>query len=261
MRKRTLTLVESQLNEGAATQLDRVRAQADLQSTQADLPTFIAGFNASAIAIAALLDQPAKGILQGMQRGAAQPWPRNNRAKGVPANLLRNVPSVRARERELAASVAAIGVEEAQLYPALNISGSVGVGSADRWQFGPELTFPVFNRQVLRARRDQAIAAAKEAELNWRSAVVQSMEQVEVSTSNLSNRRRQVALLQKSVASQEKSLELTRSVYENGALSLLDLIETERSTLGLQLSLAAARRDAATAWVQLQIATGRGWNT
>ena len=260
LRQRTLSLVESQLNEGAATRLDVIRAQADLEATQADLPGFIAGFNASVFAIAALLDQPNRDILGQMQRGAPQPWPRSDRANGVPANLLRNVPAIRVQERQLAASVAAIGVAEAQLYPSLTLSGSIGAGTTDRWSFGPEISVPVLNQPLLRARRDEAIAVAKEAELNWRSAVVRSVEQVEVAASNLSNNRRQVSLLRKSVASQERSLELTRGVYQNGAVSLLDLIETERSTLGLQVSLAAARRDAANAWVQLQVATGRGWN-
>ena len=261
LRRKTVDLVQSQLDAGAATQLDLVRAEADFQATQADLPGFVAGFNASVFAIATLLDQPNAGIHQRMQRGAAQPWPRSNRAKGTPANLLRNVPSVRAREMQFAASVANIGVAEAQLYPSLTLNGSVGEGTNDRWSFGPELVVPLFNQGALRARRDQAVAAAKEAELNWRSSVRQSVEAVEVSASNLRNQRRQVALLRQSVASQERSLELTRSVYENGALSLLDLIETERATLGLQISLATAVRDAANSWVQLQIATGRGWNT
>ena len=261
LRRRTVDLVQLQVDEGAATQLDLVRAQADLQATQADLPGFIAGFNASAFAVATLLDQPLKGIHRDMQAGAAQPLPRRNRSAGTPANLLRNVPRVRASERQFAASVAAIGVAEAQLYPSLTLSGSVGGGTAKRWSFGPELAIPVLNRGILQARRDQAVAAAKEAELNWRNAVRQSVQSVEVSASNLSNQRRQVNLLRQSVASQEKSLALTRDVYENGALNLLDLIETERATLGLQISLATALRDAANSWVELQIATGRGWNT
>ena len=260
LRQRTVELVQSQVDAGASTQLDLVRAQADFQATQADLPGFIAAFNAATFAVATLLDEPVKDIHHDMQRGAAQPWPRANLSTGTPANLVRNVPRVRASERQFAASVAAVGISEAQLYPSLTLSGSVGVGSADRWGFGPELAVPVLNQGALRARRDQAIAAAKEAELNWRNAVRQSVQSVEVSASNLSNQRRQVSLLRQSVRSQERSLELTRTVYENGALSLLDLIETERATLGLQISLATAVRDAANSWVQLQIATGRGWN-
>ena len=259
LRRRTVDLVQSQVNEGAATRLDLVRAQADFQATQADLPGFIAGFNAATFAVATLLDQPVKGIHRQMQRGAAQPWPRATRSTGTPANLLRNVPRVRASERQFAASVAAVGVSEAQLYPSLTLSGSIGGGTVERWGFGPELTIPLLNQGVLRARRDQAIAAAKEAELNWRNSVRQSVQSVEVSASNLSNQRRQVNLLRQSVRSQERSLSLTRGVYENGAISLLDLIETERATLGLQISLATAVRDAANSWMQLQIASGRGW--
>lgn len=261
LRRRTLGLVDSQFNDGAATKLDVVRARADLEATQADLPGFIAGFNASVFAIATLLDEPGRKIMDGMRKGAGQPWPRADRAVGVPANLIRNVPVIRAQERQLAASFAAIGVAEAQLYPSLTLSGNIGTGTADRWSFGPEISVPILNQPVLRAQREQAIAAAKEAELNWRSTVISSVERVEVAASNLSNTRQQASLLRQSVTSQEQSLELTRSVYQEGALSLLDLIETERATLALQISLATARRDAANAWVQLQVATGRGWNT
>ncbi|MEI9890146.1 MAG: TolC family protein [Caulobacteraceae bacterium] len=64
----------------------------------------------------------------------ARPWRRAGRsprgpdgvAVGIPADTLRQRPDVRAAERSLAAASAQIGVQQAQLYPALSISGNLG---------------------------------------------------------------------------------------------------------------------------------------
>ncbi|MGH1412914.1 MAG: efflux transporter outer membrane subunit [Pelagimonas sp.] len=257
-REETLDLVKFQVNEGAASQLDLARADADLQATTAELPNFIAGFNAAVFAIATLIDVRAQSIFADMQRGAPLPWPGRTPSTGTPANLLRNIPSIRTAERSFAAAVASAGVAEAELYPSLTLSGNVSVGDTESWSFGPLLSFPVLSHGLRRATRDQAIAAAKEAELLWRSAVLTAVESVEAASSNLAQSRRRVQLLRGSVAAQETTLNLSRSVFTDGDLDLIDLLETERSTLDSQVQLAQAVQDVAISWVELQIATGRG---
>lgn len=259
-RQQTLNLVEQRRQVGAASQLELVQSRADLESAQADLPGFTAGFEAAVFAMATLLAEPAAPLMQRMQRGAAQPLPRTSSGTGVPADLLRNVPSVRAAERSFAAAVANVGVAEAALYPSITLSGTVSESTGnDTWNFGPTISLPVFNRGRLTAQRDQAAAAAEEAELLWRSAVLNAVEDVEVASSALRTSRRSLTALRRAVASNDEALRLSRETYEAGALTLLDLLETERNTSNQRLSLAAAQRDLASDWISLQIATGRGW--
>lgn len=258
-RQETLRLVDQRRAVGAASQLELVQARADLESAQADLPGFNAGFEAAVFAIATLLAEPAGPILGQMQRGAAQPIPGHRYATGVPADLIRNVPSVRFAERNLAAAVANVGVAEAALYPALSLNGTITTGTTGTWSFGPSINLPIFNRGVLNAQRDASVAAAEEAEIAWRAAVLSAVENVEVGTSAYRNSQRTVASLRRAVASNDEALDLSRETYEAGALTLLDLLDTERNASNQRLSLAAAQRDLANDWISLQIATGRGW--
>ena len=259
-RQETLRLVEQRRAVGAASQLELVQSRADLESAQADLPVFNANFEAAVFAIATLLAEPAGPIMARMQRGAPQPLPRSSGSTGVPADLLRNVPSVRAAERSFAAAVANVGVSEAALYPSFTLNGTITESTnLDSWSFGPSVNLPIFNRGALIAQRDAATAAAEEAELLWRAAVLDAVEDVEISSSALRNSRRSVTAQRRAVASNDEALRLSRETYEAGALTLLDLLDVERTTSAQRLSLAAAQQALANDWIALQIATGRGW--
>ncbi|WP_394155014.1 TolC family protein [Loktanella salsilacus] len=117
---------------------------------------------------------------------------------------------------------------------------------------------PVFNQGALRARREAEISAAKQSEIAWRSAVASAVEDVQVAQSNLSRYRQRAALLQTAADDYNRSLSLAQQNYRNGAITLLDLLETDRNAATAKLSAAAAVLDAAQAWAALKIATGAG---
>lgn len=258
-RRRTLALVLAQVELGVGSDLDLARAQAQVDIALAELPPLEAAFEASVFSIATLLAEPAAPLLASMQKGAPQPYPGGDAIAGVPANLLRNRPDIRAAERRLAAAVAGVGVAEAQLYPSINLTGSITAADATSWSFGPTLSFPVLNHGSLRANRDAAKSAAVTAELEWRALVLTAVEEVQSAQSNLTRKRREVAALRAVQASNDRVLDLSRSTFELGDLSLLDLLEAEREADASRLALSAATRDAAQYWAALMVATGRGW--
>ncbi|EEX16554.1 RND efflux system, outer membrane lipoprotein, NodT family [Citreicella sp. SE45] len=259
-RRETLSLVQSQREAGAATALDEAQAQAALDESLASLPSLESGFYASSYAIATLLAQPVQTIEARLQRGAAQPRPGGNASAGVPADLLRNRPDVRAAERDYAAAVANVGVSEAQMYPSVSLGGTVstseGVGS---WSFGPKVSLPVLNQGVLAAKRDQAIAQAEQAELGWRSSVLGAVEEVQASQSDYIRNQRAVAAYQRSVNSYERVVSLSRETYNGGTTTLLDFLDVQRSLASSRLTLASSVRDLAASWATLQVAAGKGW--
>ncbi len=127
-RRETLELIEGRAAVGEATELELAQAQSILANAEAVLPGLEAGFNASAIRIAALIGRTPDEVIGQLQRGAPQPRPRGNLAVGVPADLIRNRPDVRSAERAFAAAVAEVGISEANLYPSLSILGSIPCG-------------------------------------------------------------------------------------------------------------------------------------
>lgn len=258
-RQQTYDLVQRQRTAGLSTDLDVLQSRALLEQTRATLPAFEQGFHSAVYAIATLLAQPAQPILDAMQRGAAQPRPPRGSEAGVPADLLRNRPDVRSAERDYAAAVAAVGVAEAQLYPSLDLSGSITVSNPGTWSFGPGLVLPVLNQPLLRANRDQAISAAKQAELTWRSTVLSAVQDVQTEQGAIQRSRREVAAQQAATSTYRQARDLSRETYEAGTTTFLDLLDAERSAGTTALALAASIRGLANDWTSLQVAAGRGW--
>ena len=257
-RRETLSLVQQQRRAGTATELSEAQTQAAFDEAQASLPTLEAGFYAASYAIATLLAQPAQVLETRLQRGAAQPVPRGADAgAGVPADLLRNRPDVRAAERDYAAAVASLGAAEAARFPSVSLGGSIT--AEGNWSFGPSVSIPVLNQPALAASRDQAAARAEQAQLAWQASVLSAVEEVQVAQSGYLRNRRAVGASQQSVQSYRRVVELSQQTFQAGTTTLLDFLESQRSLASANLSLASSRRSMAASWASLQVAAGRGW--
>lgn len=174
--------------------------------------------------------------------------------------MLRNRPDVKAAEREFAATVADIGVAEAQLYPSLELIGNVtSLGPGSTWAFGPSITIPLLSLPLRTANRDIAISRAREAELIYRQQVVQSVEETQSSLAFTNFQRRQVNSYSVATGAARDVVNLSRTSYENDTVTIIDLLDAERTLLFNELELALSRRDWATSWTRLQVSVGKGW--
>jgi outer membrane protein TolC len=188
-------------------------------------------------------------------------------AVGIPADTLRQRPDVRAAERNLAAATAEIGVNEAQLYPALSISGSISSATAQIARFGQSgtgdllasLSQTIFDAGRLHSQVRSAQAAADSALATYKSTVLTGLEDVENAIQSLNSAKaRQVSLAEAADASNNAAV-LARSQYRVGLTDFLTLLQSEQSLLSARTSLAQAQSDQATAIVQLYLALGGGW--
>ncbi|GMB80196.1 efflux transporter outer membrane subunit [Shinella zoogloeoides] len=266
-RRETLKLTNEIKEAGAASSLDVLQAEGLVNQTLADLPALETGFLQSANHIATLLGVPAGTITGSLTKGSAQPMPRYKTRTGVPADLIRNRPDIRAAERRLQAATAQIGVNEANLYPSIQLSGSInasrvftnpGVTNGTLWSFGPSLSLPIFNGGELKARVKVARSEAEQQYLAWKSTVLNAVEEVENAQSALIRDGQTVAALRKVVQSYEQTLNLARESYRGGASTILDVLDAERNVASARLSLASAIRQLARDYVALNVAIGGG---
>ncbi|MFC6446546.1 efflux transporter outer membrane subunit [Shinella zoogloeoides] len=266
-RRETLKLTNEIREAGAASNLDVLQTEGLVNQTLAELPGLEAGFLQAANHIATLLGVPAGTVTASLTKGSAQPMPRYTTRTGVPADLIRNRPDIRAAERRLQAATAQIGVNEANLYPSIQLGGSInasrvftnpGVTNMTSWSFGPSLALPIFNGGELRARVKVARSQAEQQYLTWKSTVLNAVEEVENAQSALIRDGQTVAALRKVVQTNEKTLELARESYRGGASTILDVLDAERNVASARLSLAAAIRQLARDYVALNVAIGGG---
>ena len=268
-RRETLSLTKLQLDAGAASRLDVVQSEGLVNSTIAEIPGLETSFRGAAHRVATLLAMPASSLVPELQKGARQPVARFSTKAGVPADLIRNRPDIRAAERQLASAVAEIGVAEAQLYPAITLGGSIsprynaltpGLDSrALTWSFGPQLSLPIFDGGRLRGNVKIAESSARGQYLAWKQTVLNAVEEVENALAAVARDSRTVSALQATVKSYEEALQLGTASYRDGASSLLDVLDAQREVSTAQSNLAAAVRQMAQDYVSLNVAIGGGY--
>ncbi|MDQ0458147.1 efflux transporter outer membrane subunit [Rhizobium paknamense] len=267
-RRETLELTKLQLEAGAASRLDVAQAEGLVNSTLADIPGLEASFYSNAYQISTLLGLPASTLIADLKKGAPQPVARRTAITGVPADLVRNRPDVRAAERELAAAVYDIGVAKAKLLPSITLSGSISPsythrndrsGTANTWSFGPSLTLPIFDGGTLRANVKSAESVAREKYLAWKQAVLNGVEDVEKALAAYNRDARAVAANRAYVKSYEEALQLSTASYKDGASSLLDVLDAQRNWTTAKASLAEAIQTMASDYVTLNVAVGGGY--
>ncbi|MEM8788737.1 MAG: efflux transporter outer membrane subunit [Pseudomonadota bacterium] len=262
-RERTLELTRALLDAAAATRLDVIQAEGLVNEELADLPGLEADFRVAAHRVSVLLGLPATALVPELSRGGPQPIPARSYETGVPADLLRNRPDIRAAERDLAAAVASTGVARAELYPSISLSGfitpqTIGSNGLVPWSFGPVVSFPIFGRETIRAGVDGAEAAAREALLIWKSTVLTATEEVENALVAGRRNLRTIAALQRSVEIFEENVEIANISYEEGRASLLGILEAERELADAREALAAVNFEYAVNFILLNVAIGSG---
>jgi multidrug efflux system outer membrane protein len=267
-RRDTLDLTKAQLEAGAASRLNVVQAEGLVNSTLSDIPGLETSFRQQVHHLSTLLGVPATTLLADMQKSGPQPVARDRMKAGIPADLVRNRPDIRKAERQLAASVASIGVAEAKLYPSIQLSGSISpsyiassplTGNAVTWSFGPSLSLPIFDGGALRANVKSAESTARSNYLAWKQTVLTGIEETENAMVAYNRDRATVAALRASVKNYQEALNLSMTNYKNGASSLLDVLDAQRSVATAQQSLAAAIRQSALDYISLNVAVGGGY--
>jgi len=263
----TLQLVGWRVKAGLVSSLDLAQAKAQREQTAATIPALETSFAQSVNAVA---------ILTGRAPGSVTAWfdpprpvPVADRALGadIPATMLAQRPDVRAAERTLAAATARIGVAKAQLYPVLQLTGTLAgngttVGDISRFATGTLLaavTAPIFDGGAIRAQIENARGGADLALAQYRSAVLTALSDVENALISLANSRRQVVTLTAAANDSHDALIFAQSQYRAGLIDFQSLLDTQRTLLSSQDSLAQARADRATGLIQLYKALGGGW--
>jgi NodT family efflux transporter outer membrane factor (OMF) lipoprotein len=183
-----------------------------------------------------------------------------------PAALVAKRPDLIAAERSVAAADAGVARAIASRYPRLSLSGLVGLlsggignlfgGDATTVAASGDLTGPVLDFGRGAARVSAARARTREAVASYRSAVLRAGGEIDDATTGAVRARDQLAALDRSAASLEKAITAARLAYRSGAISLIDVLDTERRLQLVQDSIASADGSARRAVVSAYRAQG-----
>jgi NodT family efflux transporter outer membrane factor (OMF) lipoprotein len=263
-----LQIAQWRVQAGLASSLDSEQARAARAQVAATIPSLEQNFASATYRIAVLTGR-APGTLTA-ELGEAKPVPRgpHDVAAGIPADTLRQRPDVRSTERALAAATARIGVAEAQLYPALRLSGNIGTSafslgglfnSVTGGLLGG-LTQTLFDGGRLRSQLRSQRAATEGALATYRQSVLTALEDVENALAALNAARQRQVEFTIALDAANNSAILSRIQYRSGLTSFDQLLDAERSLVSARDGLASSRADESLALVQLYRALGGGWD-
>ena len=187
----------------------------------------------------------------------------------LPAQVLAQRPDLVGAEREVAATRADVGSADAQRYPRLGLSGSIGAahyragGVSDdfsTWSIGPlALSVPLFDAGRRAASVDAARARYDEAVYLYRARARQAVREVEEALVNLQSSAARSEDAAAADAGYRAWLAATQARYTGGLASLMELEETRRTALAAATTVVAVQRERIQAWIALYRAAGGGW--
>lgn len=268
-QRETEALTRTRFQAGEISAIDTARATAQAASTEAQIPALEAALAQAQHRLAVLAGRPPAALRSAFARpGAVPATPAPPRA-GIPADVLRRRPDVRAAERLLAQATARIGQAEAARYPSVSLTGSISTSalklgdlaknSAIGWSIGPSLSVPIFNGGELAAAVDAARARRDQSDAALRLAVLTALQDVEDGLVGLRQERRRLASLSQAAAASGEAARLSRALYSSGGASFLDVLDAQRSLYSAEDSLIQSRIALATRFIALNKALGGGW--
>jgi multidrug efflux system outer membrane protein len=237
--RQTLKLITSRRRLGAATDFDVARAETELASTEAESAALRNRHSMVKNALALLVGEAASGFeLLDSALAAAEP-PRV--PAGLPSELLERRPDIAAAERSLAAANARIGVAKAAFFPAISLTGGVGGASGDIdrlfnadsriWSIGPRLYLPIFQGGRNKANLARSRAAYDEAVAVFRQQVLVAFREVQDALTATRFLAEQSAAQDRALTAARRSNELAQKRYDSGFVSLLEVIDAQRTVL------------------------------
>ena len=187
----------------------------------------------------------------------------------VPAQALNQRPDLFAAQRDIAAASQDLAGSQAQQYPRLSLSGSIGAlnvntggVSADvtTWSIGPlALSLPLYDGGRRAANVDAAKARYDEATVVYQGRVRAAVREVEDALVNLRATSDRSAPTQAAAQAWRAALLAAETRQKNGFASLVEVEETRRMAMAADIGRLGLQRDRQLAWVALYRAVGGGW--
>jgi outer membrane protein, multidrug efflux system len=266
-----LALTRSRRSAGLTSDLDVEYAATEVNTTRAQLPVAGRRITVEINELSELMARPPEALRTELVQARPVPPVPPRVPIGIPSDLLRRRPDIRAAEANLHAATARIGVAVANFFPQLTITAageyqSVGfsklVDAASRFaSFGPAIELPIFEGGRLRATLRLRRFEAKEAAVVYARAVLLALQQVEDALAAYGSDQARRESLQAAVTSSKNALTLARQRYAGGVASFIDVLDAERTEEGNELSLARSTTAVSEDLVQLYVALGGGWQT
>ena len=282
IQQHSLQIAEVRFKAGAVTELDVSQAKSLLRNTEASIPRFEAGIRQAKNALAVLLGK-LPGEIDFMIGGQKViPTAPPEVVVDIPAELMRRRPDIQLAEYQIATQTPLIGASKAELYPAFQLAGSIGLatstskntnaGGADGSSFsdlfdsdsieffgGPSFSWNIFSYGRIKNRVRTEDALLQQLIVNYTDTVLRAQQEVEDSLVGFLRKQQEAGFLLDSVKASQRSVELSMLQYKEGMVDYQRVLDSQRFLANDQDFWTTVRGDAILNLVALYKALGGGW--
>ena len=265
----TLQITQWREQAGLVSNLDAEQASATAEQTRAQLPALRTAIEQSAHALAVLTGQPPAALSTVLAAPGPVPQAPDSLVLSIPAETLRQRPDVRAAEYQVRAAVARVSQAGAALAPNFQIGGSIGLAASTLSTLASRasvvgallasVSMPVFDAGALRAQVRSQQAALDQAYAAYDGTVLAALQEVEDALIALRGDRERLVSLQRAAESAANAAQLASQRYGSGLIDFQTVLDTQRTQLNTQDSVAGANADVSADHVRLYKALGGGW--
>lgn len=266
-RKEYLRIITLRFKEGEVSELDKLQAENIAASSEAQLYAIERSIISVENAINVLLGQTYSPINRGLLNDQQQ-LPVEI-PSGIPSQLLERRPDIRSAEQLLIAQTEKVGIAVALQFPSLSLTGILGVASPEisnlfssdafLGSVTGQLAGPLFRFGQNKRRVEAEKAVALQVGYNYEKTVLNAFAEVENSLAEIRTYRNEFTARQTQVVATEKSLTLSKSLYDNGYTSFLQVLDAERELYNSQFEKSLALQFQLISTVRLYKALGGGW--
>jgi NodT family efflux transporter outer membrane factor (OMF) lipoprotein len=265
----SLKLTSVRMTDGVATQLEVAEALAQVASVQARLPILQQQQSHLINALGYLLAQQPGTLNAELEKPQSLPVTPAQVPVGLPSELARRRPDIRAAEARLHAATAEIGVAKADFYPTITLSGNIGLqamqfsqlGSwgSHLYNFGPSLNLPIFEGGRLKGQLALKEAQQQQAAIQFQQTVLKAWHEVDDAMVDYETYQQQRERLKVAVDNSQVALNNAQRQYVAGATDFLNVLTVQRTLLDAQQALVISDENVSLSLVQLYKALGGGW--
>lgn len=269
LQKEALDLATTRFRLGATSDLDVEQAKGLLYNTEASIPALELGLSRTKNALSLLLGMPPSDLEHLLGGDAVIPSAPSTVTVGIPADLMRRRPDIRAAEMAAAAQSAGIGVSKADLYPSFVLAGSIGLAGetfSDQFSSGsgsgyftPFISWNIFNYGRIKNNVRIQDARFEQLVVSYQNTVLAAAREVQDGLQGFLRTQEQVGFLTQAVGASARAADLALVQYQQGATDYTRVLDTQTALLQQQDSLTSARGQVVTNLVATYKALGGGW--
>jgi multidrug efflux system outer membrane protein len=266
-RKEYLRIITLRFEKGQVSELDKLQAEQIAAAAEAQFYSLERAIIGTESAIQVLLGRTYSPIVRGLAND--QQLLPTEIPSGLPSQLLERRPDVKAAEQQLIAQTERVGIAVALRFPSLSLTGLLGVaspelsdlssGSAFLGTVTGQLAGPIFRFNQNKRRVDAERAKVQQLGFAYERTVLSAFAEVENTLTQVRTFRNEFIARQTQVAATEKSLLLSKALYDNGYTSFLQVLDAERELYNAQFEKSIALQNQLMGTVRLYKALGGGW--